>query len=99
MKRTLILTCVSLLLLVLVLGGCGSDAPTKKTTSTAPDNYPLKTCVVTGEKLGSMGEPFVVKYQGKTVKFCCSACLKDFNKDTAKYMGVLEAAEKKAAVD
>jgi YHS domain-containing protein len=58
--------------------------------------YPLKTCVVSGEKLGEMGEPFVYEYQGREIKFCCKNCLKDFNKDPAKYIKMIEEAEAKA---
>jgi YHS domain-containing protein len=58
--------------------------------------YPLQTCVVSGEKLGEMGEPFVYEYQGREIKFCCKSCLKDFNKDSAKYIKKIEEAEAKA---
>jgi len=56
--------------------------------------YPLKTCLVSGEKLGAMGAPYVYKYQDREIKFCCKGCLKDFNKDPAKYIKQLEVAEK-----
>jgi hypothetical protein len=60
--------------------------------------YPLKTCVVSGEKLGGdMGDPYVFTYQGREVKLCCKGCLDDFNKSPAKYVKKIEAAEKKAA--
>jgi len=56
--------------------------------------YPLKTCVVSGEKLdGDMGKPYVFTYQGREIKLCCNSCLKDFNKEPAKYIKKLEAAE------
>ena len=59
--------------------------------------YPLKTCVVSDEKFGGdMGEPYVFTHDGREIKLCCKSCLKDFNKDTAKYMKKIEAAEKKA---
>lgn len=58
--------------------------------------YPLKTCLVSGEKLGEMGTPYVFIHQGREIKFCCKGCLKDFNKETAKYIKKLEAAEKAA---
>ena len=59
--------------------------------------YPLKTCVVSGEKFGGdMGEPYVFTHEGREIKLCCKSCLKDFNKDTAKYIKKIEAAEKKA---
>jgi YHS domain-containing protein len=58
--------------------------------------YPLKTCVVSGEKLGEMGEAYVYKYKDREIKFCCKDCVKDFNKDPAKYIKKLEEAEAKA---
>lgn len=58
--------------------------------------YPLKTCVVSDEKLGGdMGEPYVFTHQGREIKLCCKSCLKDFNKQPARFIKKLEAAEKK----
>ena len=60
--------------------------------------YPLTTCVVSDEKIGgdpSM-KPYVFTHEGREVKLCCKSCLKDFKKDTAKYMAKIEAAEKKS---
>ena len=49
--------------------------------------YPLKTCIVSDEKLGGdMGPPYVFVHQGQEVKLCCKSCLKDFNKESAKYL-------------
>jgi len=58
--------------------------------------YTLKTCVVSGDKLGEMGEPFVYKYKDREIKLCCKSCLKDFNKEPAKYVKKIEEAEAKA---
>jgi len=58
--------------------------------------YPLKTCVVSGDKLGEMGKPFVYAYEGREIKFCCKGCLKDFKKDPAKYLKMIDEAEAKA---
>jgi YHS domain-containing protein len=58
--------------------------------------YTLKTCVVSGEKLGEMGDPFVYAYEGREIKFCCKGCLKDFKKEPAKYIKLIEEAEAKA---
>jgi hypothetical protein len=57
--------------------------------------YPLKTCVVSDEKLGDMGDPYVFTQDGQEVKLCCKSCLKDFKKDSAKYMKKIAKAEKK----
>jgi YHS domain-containing protein len=58
--------------------------------------YKLKTCIVSGDKLGEMGEPVVYEYEGRQIKFCCKACIKDFKKEPAKYVKKIEEAEAKA---
>lgn len=62
----------------------------------AKDTYPLTTCVVSGEKLGDMGEPYVFQYEGREVRFCCKNCKKDFLKDPAKYLKKLDDAAEAA---
>ena len=57
--------------------------------------YPLTTCIVSGDKLDSMGDPYVFTHAGREIKMCCKGCLDDFKKDTAKYLKQLDAAEKK----
>lgn len=61
--------------------------------------YPLTTCVVSGEKLGSadMGPPidYIHKESGKPdrlVRFCCKGCIRDFKKDPAKYLKMIDDA-------
>jgi hypothetical protein len=72
--------------------GLSADSKTEKAKP-----YPLKTCVVSDEKLGGdMGDPYVFTHEGREIKLCCKSCLKDFNKDTAKYIKKIETAEKKA---
>ena len=60
-----------------------------------PKPYPLKTCIISGEKLGEMGKPAVLVVDGQEVQFCCKSCIKDFNKDPKKYLK--EIAEKAKA--
>jgi YHS domain-containing protein len=66
-----------------------------KTTDAKLKPYTLKTCVVSGDKLGEMGDPYVFKYEGREIKFCCKNCVKDFKKDPAKYVKKIEEAEAK----
>lgn len=54
--------------------------------------YPLTSCVVSGEKLGEMGDPVDYVYNNRLVRFCCKGCIKDFNKDPGKYMSKLDQA-------
>jgi YHS domain-containing protein len=63
------------------------------TTNAVPDL--LATCPVSGDKLGEMGKPFTFTYQGQEVKLCCGGCKKDFDKDPAKYVAKIRAADKK----
>ena len=60
----------------------------------APKPYPLDKCIVSDEKLDSMGKPFVFTYEGQEIKLCCKSCQKDFKKDPAKYLKKLQGAGK-----
>jgi YHS domain-containing protein len=59
--------------------------------------YPLDSCVVSGEKLGAMGDAYVFVHQGQEIKLCCKGCLKDFTKNGAQYLKQLELAAKKSS--
>ncbi len=97
----------SVLLTALVAGilaspflGSAADAPKK------PRPYLLKTCIVSGEKLGGdMGDPVVLVYgatksdPGREIKFCCKSCMPDFNKDPKKFLKKIDDAEVKQAQD
>ena len=69
----------------------------------AKADYPVTTCIVSGDKLGAMGESveYIYKEKGqadRTVLFCCKDCIADFEKEPAKYLKKLdEAAAAKAA--
>lgn len=75
----------------------------EKTAAPAADKaapaYPLKTCVVSGDKLedGDMGPPidYVHKEAGKPdrlVRLCCKSCIKKFKQDPAKYLKMIDDA-------
>jgi YHS domain-containing protein len=68
-------------------------AADKKDAKAKP--YPLKTCIVSDEKLGEMGDPFVFVQDGQEFKLCCKSCQKDFNKAPQKYVKKLAAAQAK----
>jgi hypothetical protein len=54
--------------------------------------YPLKTCLIDDKKLGE--QPYDFTYKGQDIKLCCKECMKDFKKDSAKYLVKIEAAGK-----
>lgn len=63
--------------------GAGPETPT-------PRPYPLATCPVSGEELGSMGDPVVQVYDGREVRFCCEKCRPKFEADQARYWGEID---------
>jgi hypothetical protein len=93
-------TLIATLALSAALAVAAPDAPAKKhhrpatrpSTQAAVQPYPLKTCIVSGEEFGGdMGDPVVMTYQGREIKFCCSSCVKKFKKDPEKYLKKLDA--------
>ena len=57
-------------------------------------NYPLTTCVVTGDDLGAMDDRIAYSYDGTEVQFCCPGCVKEFQKDPAACLAKIQAAKK-----
>lgn len=88
-----IITC----LFVLALASCGDSGSTKSApvAGVAKKAYPLDVCVVSGEKLGSMGEPHVITHDGTEVQFCCDNCVPKFTADPAPYMAKIKEAAAK----
>ena len=52
--------------------------------------YPLNTCIVSDNKLGSMGKIIVKSHEGQQIKFCCKPCVKKFDANPAKYLAKLK---------
>ena len=87
------------ILAILILGGAvaslAADTKTADKANAKITPYTLKTCVVSGDKLGEMGKPYVFTNDTREIKLCCKSCLKDFKKEPAKYVKKIEAAEAK----
>ncbi|MBI2518603.1 MAG: hypothetical protein HYV95_17140 [Opitutae bacterium] len=77
-------------------------APDAAWLAKAKVDYPLKTCVVSGEEIGgSMGEgiDYVYHQKGKPdrlVRFCCKDCRKDFDREPAQYLKLIDEAVARA---
>lgn len=54
--------------------------------------YPLDTCIVSGEKLGSMGDPVSLTHEGRRITLCCNGCVKEFEAEPAKFIKKLDKA-------
>ena len=85
-------TLIPLAAIVLFSISCSKQESTgtSATSASAVIPYSLDTCLVSGEKLGSMGEPVVTQHEEHEIKFCCDSCEPRFKKDPAKYLSKLE---------
>lgn len=59
------------------------------TSSSSVKPYTSDTCVVTGNKLGSMGAPITKIYGDQEMKFCCKPCVAKFEKNPQRYLAKL----------
>ncbi|MGI9012852.1 MAG: hypothetical protein ACR2GY_01220 [Phycisphaerales bacterium] len=76
-----------------------AQVPADEITS---DPYLLDTCIVTGMKLGSMGDPIVQMFTvpgadrfphfagEREVRFCCAGCVEKFQADMPKYFAAID---------
>ena len=71
--------------------GSGTTASATMTSATSGDAKPYtrNTCIVSDNKLGSMGTPITKVYADQEVKFCCKPCIAKFEKDPQKYLAKL----------
>ena len=75
-------------LLALVLASCSKE---ESVADAKP--YPLETCLVCDMKLSMMGTPLTFVYQGQQIQVCDASEKEAFEKDPAKYLQKLAAAE------
>jgi len=71
-----------------------TDQDGAKPQAAGKDDYPIDFCLVSGEPLGSMGQPVTMQYEGRTVKFCCDACIISFQTNPDEYLKKLDEAAK-----
>ncbi len=67
----------------------GTVTPVADPVPTA-EVYPLDTCAVAGNKLGSMGDPVIFMHEGRQVRFCCRGCLPKFKAEPDKYLAEVD---------
>ena len=105
MKKTTIFTCLAVGVALVTtasfalagnapVGCCGAVTPMadQAKPEAGAKAYPLSTCIVTDEKLGEMGDPFVFVHQGQEIKLCCKSCKKKFDKAPETYLKKLAQA-------
>lgn len=77
---------------LLALAACAStDTGSTATATTAKGVKPYTSdmCITTDNKLGSMGDPVTMVYEGQEVKFCCQPCVAKFKANPKKYLANL----------
>jgi len=74
-------------LLCLTLAVCTGLESAQAAAKAKP--YPLKTCLVSGNDLESMGGAITKVYGSQEIKFCCKPCIKKFEAKQAKYLSKL----------
>lgn len=77
-------TTIALVIASLFTGVTGLHAAPQKTKP-----YPKDICIVSDNKLGSMGKVITIVHDGQQVKFCCKPCVKKFNDNPQRYLAKL----------
>jgi len=95
LNRTTIMSNItkSILAAVFLTGALATNAAEAKQAK-AVKPYPMDTCVVSGEKLGGMGEPVSFEYEGREIMLCCKDCRKEFDKNPKKFVAKVDEAAK-----
>jgi len=96
MKKFKTLVAIALAVPFLASPFAGLADDTNSVAPAKPKRDLLTTCPVSGDKLGEMGKPYTFVYEGQEIKLCCSGCKKDFDKDPAKFVAKIRAADKEA---
>lgn len=81
---------IPLTVIALVSVSCNKPEGRNVASASSVKPYPLDTCLVSGEKIGSMGDPIIIHHEGREIKFCCDSCVPKFKKDPAKYLAKLD---------
>lgn len=90
--------------LAIMLAGCGGGQKSETATpepaaeiaaepaAETEQGYPLNWCIVSSEKLGSMGEPVSITHAGREIKFCCDGCVETFEASPVYYLARIDSA-------
>ena len=55
-------------------------------------SYPLEVCPISGQELGSMGDPHELVHGTRLVRLCCEGCVGGFEKKTKAVMAKIDEA-------
>ncbi len=60
-------------------------------------DYPADVCPISGQKLGSMGDPYNYVFAGRLVRFCCAGCIGQFNENPQAAMASVHGGKSPGA--
>jgi len=86
-KKTLLSGALASVLLA--LAACAATDNGSSTSAKGVKPYTSDMCITTDNKLGSMGDPVTMVYEGQEVKFCCQPCVAKFKANPQKYLANL----------
>ena len=66
-------------------GEAHAEAIPETTAQVKSQPYTLSTCPVSGEPLGTMGDPIIKEIDGREVRLCCNMCVPKFEKNADAY--------------
>jgi Cu(I)/Ag(I) efflux system membrane fusion protein len=72
-----------------------ASRPVRRAAGSAAEQ---KVCLVTGNELGTMGEPIPVEVEGEKVWICCAACEKKLRWQPARYLAASQPPPKDAVL-
>lgn len=72
--------------LAVLIAAFGLASCSSSPTTGGVKPYTKDVCIVSDNKLGSMGDPITIVHEGQEVKFCCRPCVGKFKANPAKYL-------------
>ena len=78
-------------LAVLSLALVGGSAFAQSEDDYEGDPYTIGVCSVSGELLGSMGDPILLNHEGRDIRFCCAGCSPKFESDPGQFISKIDA--------
>lgn len=73
----------AMLTMLFVTTGCG------EARAGGAKPYPLTTCIVTDNDLGSMGDEQTYVHEGQEIKVCCAPCIAKFQANPGRFLAKL----------
>lgn len=68
------------------------DQPEDTTPVALDTSYPLDSCPVSKEELGSMGEPVKIDHDGREIMLCCDGCRDEFEENAEELLTEVDDA-------